>query len=144
MPWARTHLLAISFVMVAVACTGAVFAFARPGYHAQATEKLIDVSSGTPFTVGAVRNAFATQGLRLIPTSGTFPGAKMFTDSHPASRLDDAFLVTIWKPTARVYDDATGPKPLYEKWIGNVNVYYGGHSRSFAARVAAAADSLAR
>jgi hypothetical protein len=144
MSWARGHLLAVSLVLVAAACTGAAFAFARPGYHAQVTEQAIDLSSGKHYTTSVVRDAFAAQGLRLTPTSGTLPGAKMFTDSHPGSTLDDAFLVTIWKPTATVYVGTTGPKALYEKWVGNVSVSYGGHDRSFAARVAAAADSLSR
>src|SRR4051794_34926485 len=97
MSWTRSHLLAVAVVLVAVASTGAVFAFARPGYHAQATEKAINLSSGKHYTSSVVRKAFAAHGLRLTPTSGTLPGAKMFTDSHPDSRLNDAFLVTIWK-----------------------------------------------
>jgi hypothetical protein len=138
----RAHLVAVVLATTATAATGAFLALARPQYHAP-QDRRIDLSSGPQNTTTGVERTFAAHGIRLRRTGG-MPGAVMFTDVHPASKLDDAFLVTVWRPTAKLFDDGdSGPKPLYEQWVGNVNVFYGGRDHAFAARIAAAADDLA-
>jgi hypothetical protein len=132
----------VFIVVIAVATCGGVLAFAWPTGSAPPPEKVVDVSKGPLFAAPQVARAFAAHGIRLARTSGRIPGSASYTDVHPGSKLDDGFLVTVWKPTVKVLVSTSGPKPLYETWIGNVDVSYGGLSQKFAARVAAAVDDL--
>ncbi|MDX6439859.1 MAG: hypothetical protein QOF45_2442 [Gaiellaceae bacterium] len=73
MTWFRRHLLALAVVAVALAATGAVFGFARPGY-----EKQLRMVKDEPlpyskvlFNAAEVRRAFAAEGITLTPRSAS-------------------------------------------------------------------------
>jgi hypothetical protein len=40
--------------------------------------------------------------------------------------------------------DSSGPKPLYDARLGNLEISYGGHDKAFAGRVTAAVAAIKR
>jgi hypothetical protein len=144
MPWLRTHLVAVALVAVAVVGTAGVFTLARPTYDPRVTIENVDMSFESHYTGAQVTKAFAAHGIGLIRRSSDH-GTTWFADK-PLGVKDDAFLVTIFNPHAKVGfgTSDSDPKPLYEKRVSNVMVGYGGHDSAFAARVAAATAAIGR
>ena len=146
MPWLRTHLISACVVALSVGACGAflVYTNATPGTAAATTNKVVDISSGPALTASQVTRIFAAHGIPLTPASGHVTGATSLTDVHPNPAVDDGLLITIWDPAlGKVHVSVADTKPRFEKWIGNVDVYYGGLGNTLAARVAAAAAALA-
>jgi hypothetical protein len=53
-------------------------------------------------------------------------------------------MVTAYSKHGKVIFDSSGPRPLYEARVGNLAVFYGGHDKAFAARVASAVSAIKR
>jgi hypothetical protein len=135
--------VAVSLVLVAVCATAGFFAFARPRYEPAVTSKTIDMSSREHYTALQVKSAFAAHGIALVERNSE-NGFTFYSNVRRLGAKDDGFLVTIYRPSMKISFGTTGPKPRFEKLVGNVDVYYGGLSPAFADRVAAAASTLGR
>ena len=138
MGWLQRHVAVVAVVIVALSATGAVFAFARPTYHAPRA-KLVDMTKQKHYTVPEIQRAFAGEGLHLRHVWHLTGMTFLATRRAGAS----TFLVTIFDPTRTVDFGSGGSSVLVDRLIGNAEVFYGGHDARFAGRIDAAADALA-
>jgi hypothetical protein len=71
MNWLHRHLLALAVVGVALASTGAVFGFARPGNEVRVPKDEPLPYSRVVFNAAETRRAFAAEGITLTPRSAS-------------------------------------------------------------------------
>lgn len=140
MLWVVRHGFAVALVVVALVSTGAFFILATPRYDPPGDTRLVKMANEDHYTGAEVRRAFAKEGLILFRRN-RLSGIVFYGDKHPGER-DDAFLVSLYPPTATVSFNTSGPKMLFDKRLANVEVSYGGHDQGFAARVALAVAEL--
>ncbi len=140
MPWVIRHFVAISLVAAALGLTGAFFIVATPRFQPPGNPHLVNMASEDHYTDSEIRRAFAREGIALV-LRNRIEGITFFGDRH-ASRVDDGFLVSKFAPNSTVSFNSSGPKMMFEKRLGNVDISYGGHDAALAARVAAAVAAL--
>jgi hypothetical protein len=151
-PWRRwtppvgffvRHQVSALIVVAASLVAVGFFVFERPVYRPRTTTVTVVVSGQHRYAEAAVRAAFAAQRIRLRVANVMPDGTRMLGDITPGTK-DDAFLVTLYPPSAKVIFDSSGPKPMFSTRVGNVSIEYGGKNRRVARRVEAAADALRR
>jgi hypothetical protein len=130
MAFALRHLVLLVIVALAVVATGAVFAFARPQYHAQYESKMLDFSKLHYYNPASVRHAFAANHVDL--RSAAHAGDLVFSD-HAKPWPADALQVAVGPRKGR---GSFGPKlEPYDERFGNVMVTYGGHNEQLLRRI---------
>lgn len=134
----RRHAFAVGGVGASVLALASVFAFARPEYRPPGTVT-VDMAGQRHFSVAQVRHAFARRRITLVRRS-TLRGTVFFGRASPP-RVD-GFTVTVYDPRATVTFRSSHDSTVYERRVGNVDVFYGGDDRAFAARVEAAVEAL--
>ena len=135
----RRHGVAVVVVAAAVCAVGAVFAFARPAYRPPKTV-IVHMAGERHFSVAQIRRVFAAHRISLVQRS-TLRGTIFFGRRSPG---DDGFTLTLYAPQSTVGLGGSDDSGVYERRIGNVDVFYGGRDRGFAERVAAAVEALRR
>jgi hypothetical protein len=136
MTWLHRHLLALAVVAVALATTGAVFAFARPDYETKVRMPKDEPLpySEVVFSAAQARRAFAAEGITLTPrsTSATITllgnrGDVLEVDIFGDPKQVAAFGfhdVTVDASGNYVHfpRSCTGSAPTAARWHGNVRV----------------------
>jgi hypothetical protein len=151
MTWLHQHALASAIAAVVIVFAvagvmivrgGVVVAVASPQYATDSNSTTVTVDMGTERHYGLAdfKPQFAAQGI-TVRRAGTLSGVTSYGDT-PAGKVDDGFLITAYPKQGKVMFDSSGPKPLYEARLGNLWVWYGGHDKAFAARVAAAVSAV--
>jgi hypothetical protein len=135
------HVASTLVVLAALIAVALVFAFARPEAHAAQTSHEVKMTHEHRYALRDVRQAFADQKIALVRAQSPGGGTQSFLDRHPG----DSFQVTVFAPTATV-SFATGRAgtDVYEKRLGTLEVFYGGHDKHFLARMVAAVAALDR
>jgi hypothetical protein len=146
--WVSRHALAVAVVLVAVAATGGVFAFARPTYRPSSPYTLIDMSNQRHYTVAQVRHAFASHGLPInsVTGSGDRESGIIILDQR-RGRMAPDWTISLFGPESQVsFGPKLDPKSGYESRFGNVSVLYGDPhpDRAVLARIEAAVADLQR
>ena len=118
------------------------FAVARPEYHARSTTITVEMATEHQYVAADFRPEFATQGISLRRVS-VLAGVTHYGD-RPVGSVDDGFLISLYPKNAKVVFDSSGPKPLYDARLGNLEISYGGHDKAFAGRVTAAVAAIKR
>jgi hypothetical protein len=142
MAWLHQHVLVCVLVAVVLVSGGTLFAGALPQYHASSPTVTVEMATQHQYGPADFTAQFAAQGIALRRVR--FLSGVTFYGDTPAGAIDDAFMVTVYPKHAKVMFDSPGPKPLYESRFGNLAVFYGGHDKAFAARVAAAVSAIKR
>lgn len=126
MTWFSRHLLALTTVAVALAVTGVVFGFGRPGY-----EKQIPVFKDVPlpyskvlFSATDARRVFAAEGITLTPR---FASANITTLGNRRDVLEvdifgDPETLNAGGTYARFPRSCTDSSRTAARWRGNVRV----------------------
>jgi hypothetical protein len=143
MAWLHRHLIACVVVAVALVSGGTLFAVALPQYHASSTTVTVEMATQHQYGPAYFKVQFAAQGITLRRVR-VLSGITYYSDMPAGAIHDDAFMVTVYPKHGKVMFDSSGPKPLYEARFGNLAVFYGGHDKAFAARVAAAVSAIKR
>jgi hypothetical protein len=127
---------------VVIARGGITVAVASPQYEASSNSTTVTVDMATEHHYGLAdfKPQFAARGI-TVRSAGTRSGVTSYGDRR-AGTVDDGFLITAYPKQGKVMFDSSGPKPLYEARLGNLWVWYGGHDKAFAARVAAAVSAI--
>jgi hypothetical protein len=138
MAFAFRHPLTLLVVLVALVTAAGVFVFARPEYQAEDESQLIDFSKQHYYSPSSVRQAFATEGIRLREASRV--GGMIILSTTPDRLTADALNVVVGPRTGR---GSYGPElESYDERFGNVLVTYGGEDERVLNRVKAAVDVL--
>jgi hypothetical protein len=138
MAFALRHPLTLLVVLVALLATAGVFLFARPEYRPDYESEMIDFSKQHYYSPSSVRQAFATEGIRLREASRV--GGMIILSTTPDRLTADALNVVVGPRTGR---GSYGPElESYDERFGNVVVTYGGHDKRLLGRVEAAVDVL--
>jgi hypothetical protein len=151
MTWLHRHALAsaiaaVLIVSAAVAVVivrgGVVLAVASPQYEtpSSSTTVTVDMATERHYGLADFKPQFAAEGI-TVRRAGTLSGVTSYGDRR-TGKVDDGFLITAYAKQGKVMFDSSGPKPLYEARLGNLWVWYGGHDKAFAARVAAAVSAI--
>jgi hypothetical protein len=151
MTWLHQHALAsvitavviVSAVAAVVIVRGGVtVAVASPQYEmpSNSTTVTVDMATERHYGLADFKPQFAAKGI-TVRRAGTLSGVTSYGDRR-TGKVDDGFLITAYPKQGKVMFDSSGPKPLYEARLGNLWVWYGGHDKAFAARVAAAASAI--
>ena len=138
MAFALRHPLTLLVVLVALLTAAGVFVFARPEYQPEDESELIDFSKQHYYSPSSVRQAFATEGIRLREASRV--GGTIILSTSPDRLTADALNVVVGPRTGR---GSYGPRlESYDERFGNVLVTYGGEEERVLDRVKAAVDVL--
>jgi hypothetical protein len=138
MAFALRHPLTLLVVLVALLAAAGVFVFARPEYQSEDESQLIDFSKQHYYSPSSVRQAFATEGIRLREASRV--GGMIILSTTPDRLTADALNVVVGPRTGR---GSYGPElESYDERFGNVLVTYGGEDERVLDRVKAAVDAL--
>ena len=138
MAFALRHPLTLLVVLVALLTAAGVFVFARPEYQPEDESELIDFSKQHYYSPSSVRQAFATEGIRLREASRV--GGMIILSTSPDRLTADALNVVVGPRTGR---GSYGPRlESYDERFGNVLVTYGGEEERVLDRVKAAVDVL--
>jgi hypothetical protein len=138
MAFALRHPLTLLVVLVALLAAAGVFVFARPEYQSEDESQLIDFSKQHYYSPSSVRQAFATEGIRLREASRV--GEMIILSTTPDRLTADALNVVVGPRTGR---GSYGPElESYDERFGNVLVTYGGEDERVLDRVKAAVDAL--
>jgi hypothetical protein len=135
MTWLRRHLIAVAVVVIALAVTGSVFAFARPEYHPNVPLLKNEPPPYTRVTydVRAVRQAFRRAGLALA-TIGRGPLGTTLGDhggryilevdvwGDPGKLEKSGFHDITTIPNLKVGRDCSRGTQAALHWRGNVRV----------------------
>jgi hypothetical protein len=140
MAWLHQHVLACVLVAVVLISGGVLFAVSLPQHHASSTTVTVEMATQHQYRPADFRAQFAAQGIALRRVR-VLSGVTLYGDV-PAGAIDDGFMVSVYPKHAKVMFDSSGPQPLYQARLGNVTVSYGGHDKSFAARVTAAVSAI--
>jgi hypothetical protein len=151
MTWLHQHALASAVAAVVIVSAvsavvivrgGITVAVASPQYEtpSNSTTVTVDMTTQHHYGLADFKPQFAAQGITLRRV-GVLSGITFYGDT-PAGAVDDAFEVTVYPQRGKAMFDSSGPKPLYEARLGNLAVFYGGHDKAFAARVAAAVSAI--
>jgi hypothetical protein len=135
--FALRHPLTLLVVLVALLTGAGVFVFARPEYQPDESE-MIDFSKQHYYSPSSVRQAFATEGIRLREASRV--GGMIILSTTPDRLTADALNVVVGPRTGK---GSYGPElETYDERFGNVLVTYGGGDRQLLRRVKSAVDVL--
>jgi hypothetical protein len=140
---AVTAVVIVSAVAAVVIVRGGItVAVASPQYETPSNSTTVTVDMATEHHYGLAdfKTQFAAQGIKLS-RAGVRSGVSSYGDTR-AGKVDDGFLITAYPKQGKVMFDSSGPKPLYKARLGNLWVWYGGHDKAFAARVAAAVSAI--
>jgi hypothetical protein len=149
MTWLHQHALAsaVAAVVIVSAVAGMVIvrggitvAVASPQYELPSSTVTVDMETQHHYRLADFKSQFAAQGITLRRTS-VLSGVSRYGDTR-AGKVDDGFLITAYPQQTKVMFGSSGPKPLYETRLGNLDVSYGGHDKAFAARIAAAVSAI--
>jgi hypothetical protein len=143
MAWLRQHVLVCVVVVFVVVGGGVLFVVALPQYHANSTTVTIEMAKQRHYGAADLKAQFAAQGIALRRVR-VLSGITDYADTPEGAVHDDGFMVSVYPKHGEVIFDSSGPKPLYEARFGNLVVFYGGHDKAFAARVAAAVSAIKR
>ena len=127
MTWLIRHSISVSVVAVALVVVGAVFTFARPGYHPTSSTTTVYMTSQDHYTVEQVERAFASHAIRLGEMShdgNTKHGLIILGPARRGKPAPSAFTVTLFGTESKVM---FGPDNAmtYNERFGNVDVSYG-------------------
>jgi hypothetical protein len=142
MGWLQQHLLVSIVVAVVIVGGTTLFVVALPRYHPSSTTVTVDMATQRHYDLADFKAEFAAQGIPLRRVR-VLSGIAGYRDAR-AGTVADAFDVTVYPRHGKVTFDSSGPKPLYHARLGNLTVFYGGHDKAFAARVAAAVSAIKR
>lgn len=138
MAFALRHPLTLLVVLVALLATAGVFVFTRPEYQSDYESEMIDFSKQHYYSPASVRQAFATEGIRLREASRV--GGMLILSATPGHLTADALNVVVGPRTGT---GSYGPElETYDERFGNVLVTYGGTDDRLLGRVKAAIDVL--
>lgn len=138
MSFALRHPLTLLVVLVALVATAGVFVFARPEYQPDYESEPIDFSKQHYYSPASVRQAFASEGIRLHEASRV--GGMVILSTTPDRLTADAPNVVVGPRTGK---GSYGPElESYDERFGNILVTYGGGDERVLDRVRAAVDVL--
>ena len=138
MAFALRHPLTLLVVLVALLTGAGVFVFAQPEYRPDYESEMIDFSKQHYYSPSSVRQAFATEGIRLREASRV--GGMIILSTTPDRLTSDALNVVVGPRTGK---GSYGPElETYDKRFGNVLVTYGGADKQLLDRVKAAVGAL--
>jgi hypothetical protein len=140
---AVTAVVIVSLAAAVVIVRGGItVAVASPQYAtpSNSTTVTVDMATQHHYRLADFKPQFAAKGI-TVRRAGTLSGVTSYGDRR-TGKVDDGFLITAYPKQGKVMFDSSGPKPLYEARLGNLWVWYGGHDKAFAARVAAAASAI--
>jgi hypothetical protein len=152
MTWLHQHALASAVTAVVIVSAvaavvivrgGITVAVASPQYEtpSNSTTVTVDMTTQHHYGLADFKPQFAAQRITLMSRTGALTGVTFYGDTR-ADKVDDGLLITAYPKQGKVMFDSSGPKPLYEARVGNLVVWYGGHDKAFAARVAAAVSAI--
>jgi hypothetical protein len=138
------HAFAASIVVVALAATAAIFAFARPRYVPEHQSQTLDMTKRHHLTVQQVRAAFRAYGIRLDYGGPLFEGAGgswLVTLAAVRPPVDSTHVqVSVFGPKSKVGWGESNSR--YEALFDNVAVTYDGSSDDVLRRAKAAVADL--
>ena len=138
MAFAFRHPLTLLVVLVALLTGAGVFVFATPEYQPDYESEMIDFSKQHYYSPSSVRQAFATEGIRLREASRV--GGMIILSTTPDHLTADALNVVVGPRTGK---GSYGPElETYDERFGNVLVTYGGADERLLDRVKAAVGAL--
>jgi hypothetical protein len=138
MAFALRRPLTLLVVVVALLAGAGVFVFARPEYQPDYESEMIDFSKQHYYSPASVRQAFATEGIRLREANRV--GGMIILSTTPDLLTADALNVVVGPRTGR---GSYGPElETYDERFGNVLVTYGGKDKRLLDRVKAAVAVL--
>jgi hypothetical protein len=151
MTWLHQHALASAVAAVVIVSAvaavvivrgGITVAVASPQYETPSNSMTVTVDMATQhhYRLSDFKTQFAAQGITLRRTS-VLSGVSRYGDTR-IGKVDDGFLITAYPQQTKVMFGSSGPKPLYQTRLGNLDVSYGGRDTAFAARVAAAVSAI--
>jgi hypothetical protein len=143
--WVSRHVIAVAAVLVAVAATGGVFAFARPTYRPSSPYTLVNMNGQRHYTVAQVRQAFASHGLVINSVAKSDTGLTILDQRH--GRIAPDWTISLFGTESTVsFGPKLDPAQGYESRFGNVAVLYGDPhpNQALLARIKAAVSDLQR